>query len=64
MKKFNFLEKFIVKRVVKKILKKLPKLKQETEDLVAIYGDDVVEKVFEKVEQVVVDFAEDHKIKP
>ena len=60
----NFIEKFIVKRLIKKILKKLPKLKQEAEDLVVIYGDDVVEKVFEKVEQVVVDFAEDHKIKP
>lgn len=60
----NFIEKFIIKKLIKKILKKLPKLKQETEDLVVIYGDDVVEKVFEKVEQVVVDFAEDHKIKP
>ena len=60
----NFIEKFIIKKLIKKILKKLPKLKQEAEDLVVIYGDDVVEKVFEKVEQVVVDFAEDHKIKP
>ena len=60
----NFIEKFIIKKLIKKILKKLPKLKQEAEDLVVIYGDDVVEKVFEKVEQVVIDFAEDHKIKP
>lgn len=60
----NFIEKFIIKKLIKKILKKLPKLKQEAEDLIVIYGDDVVEKVFEKVEQVVVDFAEDHKIKP
>lgn len=60
----NFIEKFIIKKLIKKILKKLPKLKQEAEDLVVIYGDDVVEKVFEKVEQVVTDFAEDHKIKP
>ena len=60
----NFIEKFIIKKLIKKILKKLPKLKQEAEDLVVIYGDDVVEKVFEKVEQVVVDFAEDHKVKP
>ena len=57
---FNFLEKLIIKNVVKRLLKKLPKLKQETEDLVAIYGDDVVEKVFEKVEQVVLEFAEKH----
>ena len=56
----NFIEKFIIKKLIKKILKKLPKLKQEAEDLVVIYGDDVVEKVFEKVEQVVVDFAEKH----
>lgn len=60
----NFIEKFIIKKLIKKILKKLPKLKQEAEDLVVIYGDDVVEKVFEKVEQVIIDFAEDHKIKP
>ena len=60
----NFIEKLIIKNVVKKILKKLPKLKQEAEDLIVIYGDDVVEKVFEKVEQVVIDFAEDHKVKP
>lgn len=60
----NFIEKFIIKKLIKKILKKLPKLKQEAEDLIVIYGDDVVEKVFEKVEQVVIDFAEDHKIKP
>ena len=60
----NFIEKFIIKKLIKKILKKLPKLKQEAEDLIVIYGDDVVEKVFEKVEQVVVDFAEEHKVKP
>ena len=60
----NFIEKFIIKKLIKKILKKLPKLKQEAEDLVVIYGDDVVEKVFEKVEQIVLEFAEDHKIKP
>lgn len=60
----NFIEKFIIKKLIKKILKKLPKLKQEAEDLIVIYGDDVVEKVFEKVEQVVIDFAEDHKVKP
>jgi hypothetical protein len=60
----NFIEKFIIKKLIKKILKKLPKLKQEAEDLIVIYGDDVVEKVFKKVEQVVIDFAEDHKIKP
>lgn len=56
----NFIEKFIVKRLIKKILKKLPKLKQEAEDLIVIYGDDLVEKVFEKVEQVVINFAEKH----
>lgn len=60
----NFIEKFIIKKLIKKILKKLPKLKQEAEDLIVIYGDDVVEKVFEKVEQVVIDFAEGHKVKP
>lgn len=60
----NFVEKFIVKKVVKKVLKKLPKLKQEAEDFIVIYGDDLIEKVFKTIEQVVTDFAEDHKIKP
>lgn len=60
----NFVEKFIVKKVVKKVLKKLPKLKQEAEDLIVIYGDDLIEKVFKAIEQAVTDFAEDHKIKP
>lgn len=56
----NFIEKFIIKKLIKKILKKLPKLKQEAEDLIVIYGDDVVEKVFKKVEQVVIEFDKKH----
>lgn len=54
----NFVEKFIIKKVVKKVLKKLPKLKQEAEDLLVIYGDDLVEKVFKAIEQVITEFAE------
>lgn len=56
----NFIEKLIIKNVVKKILKKLPKSKEKALGLVEIYGDDLVEKVFEKVEQVVINFAEKH----
>ena len=56
----NFIEKLIIKNVVKKILKKLPKSKEKALGLVEIYGDDLVEKVFEKVEQVVLEFAEKH----
>lgn len=64
VKMFGWLEKLIVKNAVKRVIKKLPKLKDKSQYLLDVYGDNLIEKVFKTIEQVVTDFAEDHKIKP
>lgn len=56
----NFVEKLIVKNLVKKILKKLPSCKEKGAIMVDTYGELLVEKVFEKIEQVVVEFDKKH----
>ena len=53
----NLIEKFIIKKLIKKILKKLPKFKEDAFVLVENYGDDLIEKVFKAINQVVLDFA-------
>lgn len=60
VKMFNWVERLIVKNVIKRLLKKLPKLKTKTETLVKEHGDSLIDEVFEKVEQVITDFAEKH----
>ena len=55
---FNFFEKLIIKNVVKRLLKKLPNLKTKAEYLLEDYGDDLIEKVFKTVEQIIINFAE------
>ena len=64
VKMFGWLEKLIVKNAVKRVIKKLPKLKDKSQYLLDVYGDNLIEKVFKTIEQVVTDFAEKHKIKP
>jgi hypothetical protein len=59
----NFAEKIIVKGVLRRLLKKLPKLKDKAFWLVEEHGDDLVEKVFEAINQIVLDFAEKLKDK-
>lgn len=58
---FNFVEKLIVKNVVKRLLKKLPKLKDKSNELLNVYGESLIEKVFKAIEQVVTDFGEKPK---
>ena len=58
---FNFVEKLIVKNVVKRLLKKLPKLKDKSNQLLEVYGESLIAKVFEKIEQVVLEFDEKPK---
>jgi hypothetical protein len=58
---FNFVEKLIVKNVVKRLLKKLPKLKDKSNELLNVYGESLIEKVFKAIEQVVADFGEKPK---
>ena len=58
---FNFVEKLIIKNVVKRLLKKLPKLKDKSNQLLEVYGESLIAKVFEKIEQVVLEFAEKPK---
>ena len=58
---FNFVEKLIVKNVIKRLLKKLPKLKDKSNQLLEVYGESLIAKVFEKIEQVVTEFAEKPK---
>ena len=57
---FNWVERLIVKNVIKRLLKKLPKLKDKSNQLLEIYGESLIAKVFEKIEQVVTEFAEKH----
>lgn len=54
---FNFFEKLFVKNVIRRLLKKLPKFKEDAFVLVENYGDDLVEKVFKAINQIVLDFA-------
>ena len=61
VKMFNFVERLIVKNVIKRLLKKLPKLKDKSNQLLEIYGESLIAKVFEKIEQVVTEFAEKPK---
>lgn len=56
----NFVEKFIIKKLIKKILKKLPSCKEKGAIMVDTYGELLVEKVFEKIEQVVIEFDKKH----
>lgn len=60
VKMFNWVERLIVKNVIKRLLKKLPKLKDKSNQLLEIYGESLIAKVFEKIEQVVTEFAEKH----
>lgn len=57
---FGWLEKLIVKNAVKRAIKKLPKLKDKSQYLLDVYGDNLIEKVFKTIEQIVTDFAEKH----
>lgn len=58
---FNFVEKLIVKNVVKRLIKKLPKLKDKSNELLNVYGESLIEKVFKAIEQIVTDFGEKPK---
>ena len=57
---FGWLEKLIVKNAVKRVIKKLPKLKDKSQYLLDVYGDNLIEKVFKTIEQIITDFAEKH----
>ncbi len=57
----NFIEKFLVKKMVKKISKKLPEFKTKGEAIIKEYGDLIIEKVFNKIEEIVLEHIEKYQ---
>ncbi len=51
---FNWFEKFILKKLAKKLIKKLPTLKEKGVDLI----EKEQQKLFEKIEVAIIQFAE------